>query len=205
MLLYAATYPRCGSGVLRHLMARNFGFGTDSDWDARPGDRAALAAAPGLRSVKTHAPPPADPLPGERAIQLIRHPGAAIASHYRLHHRGEDRERPLKRFIAGQRKTSDWSSYHRAWAQTSMPVLRLRYEEVTADPAAAVRAMAMFLGLPEPQVIVSESLEEAHQRNPSRNPAAGPDAWRELFQGKDLQRLRDAHGALAAEWGYSLD
>jgi LPS sulfotransferase NodH len=205
MLLYAATYPRCGSGVLRQLLAGNFAIGTDSYWDANPGDRPALAAAAELRSVKTHAPPPVDPLPGEVAIQLIRHPGPTIASHYNLHLRTNGVERPLKRFIAGQRKTGDWTSYHRAWAATAMPVLRLRYEDVTADPASAVHRMAEFLGLPAPAEVAFESLEAAHLRNPARNPAAAPDAWRQLIQGKDLQRLREAHGGLAAEWGYSLD
>jgi hypothetical protein len=204
MLLYAATYPRCGSGVLRWLLLANFDISTCSEWAPAPGDRERLAAAGEVHSVKTHAPPPAEPLAGEAAIQLIRHPGRAIASHFLLNQSTKARERPLKRFIAGQRRTGDWTSYHRAWSQTSMPLLRLRYEDVTADPSAAVAEIARFLGRPAPETVVAETPEQAHARNPLRNPAASPDAWRDLIQGKDLERLRKAHQELAAEWGYSL-
>jgi hypothetical protein len=205
MLLYVATYPRCGSGVLRHLIGRNFGIGVDSRWDAEPGDRAALARGPDIHSAKTHLPPVADPLPGEKAIQLIRHPGPAIASHYQLHLRTKGFERPVARFIAGQRNTGDWSSYHRAWAASPMPLLRLRFEDVTADPVTAVGRIADFLGRPVPAAISAETLEEAHLRNPMRNPAAPPDAWRQTITGEDMRSLRAMHGGLAAEWGYSLD
>jgi hypothetical protein len=205
MLLYVATYPRCGSGVLRHLLLRNFSIVTESHWDMQPGGRRSLADADAIFAAKTHAPPVADPQPGERAIQLIRHPGPALASHFRLHLDTRGKERPLKRFIAGQRLTGDWTSYHRAWSETSMPLLRMRYEDVTPDPTDAILRIAEFLGLPAPARVDFETLEEAHRRAPMRNPAAPPDAWRALFQGKDLERLREAHGALASEWGYCFD
>lgn len=205
MLLYAATYPRCGSGVLRHLLSDNFGIGAQSHWTFAPGEREQFAAADAIHAFKTHAPPPADPIAGEMAIQLIRHPGPAIASHFLLNQRTKAGERPLKRFITGQRRTGDWSAYHRAWSEASIPLLRLRFEDVTADPAGAVRRIADFLGRLVPETITSETLEQAHERNPTRNPAASPDAWRSVIQGKDLERLRAAHGPLAAEFGYSFD
>jgi hypothetical protein len=205
MLLYVATDPRCGSSVLRSLLLHNFDMLTDSGWDASPRERAALAASAAIHAVKTHRFPVADPLPGEVAIQLIRHPGAAIASHYHLHRRLHGRERPVERFIAGQRNTGDWTSYHRAWATCPMPVLRQRFEDVTADQPAGLRKICAFLGLEVPETIRFVTAEEARRRNPVRNPAAPPDSWRELIRGEDLQKLREAHGALAGEWGYAID
>jgi len=135
----------------------------------------------------------------------VRHPGATLASHFRLFHAtNPDKSRPLKRFIAGQRQNGDWSSYHRAWASAPLPLLRLRYEEVTRDPEAAVRALADFLGLPMPEAVTAETAEQAHARNPGRNPNAPPEAWRELFVDKDLDRLLSAHGVLMSELGYGV-
>lgn len=206
MLIYLANYPRCGSGVLRWLIRLNFHYGCDSHWDVAPGDRAALAADSALHFVKTHRPPHADYLPGERAVQMVRHPAAALASHFRLFHAANPgKSRPLKRFIAGQRQNGDWSSYHRAWADAPVPFLRLHYEEATREPEAAVRALADFLGLPMPATIAAETAEQAHARNPMRNPNAPPDAWRELFVGKDLTRLLAAHGPLMSELGYVVE
>lgn len=205
MLIYVATYPRCGNGVLHWLILLNFGYATDSSWIDSLADRAALAADPRLHFVKTHSLPHDSYLPGERAVQLVRHPAAAIASHYNLNRaRRPDSERPLARFIAGQRKTGDWTGFHRAWAAAPLPFLRLRYEDAVADPEAAVRALSQFLSLPMPAVVRSETAEEAHRRAPGRNPNAGPEAWRRLFDADDLQRLVEAHGELAAELGYVI-
>jgi hypothetical protein len=205
MLIYLATYPRSGSSVLRHLMKLNFGLDTDVMWDVEPGDRAALAASEIALCAKTHAPPLAQYLSGEFAIQLVRHPGRTLASHYRLHHLDPTKARPMKRFIAGQRQTGDWTNYHRAWANAPLPFLRLRYEDVTTDPRPGVQKIADLLGLPMPDQVAGDPPEAAQARNPTRNPIAAPDSWRDLFSVKDMMRLKEAHGELAARFGYGFD
>ena len=245
MLIYQATYPRCGAAFLRDLISINFGYlsanGYDSDatfpekWDVAPHEgepalltyrsranpeqrelllrhgaldaltpqlRARLAADPHRLFVKTHGPPPDDPLPGEAAIQFVRHPGPAIVSYWRLEHRRKESLK-LDDFIAGDCMFGSWSEYHAVWQDAQMPVLRLRYEDVLADQIAAVNAIARFLGVPAPPKPRPMPLSAAIERNPSRNPGEGLDGWRRRTTAAQRQDIWRRHGALAYRFGYT--
>jgi hypothetical protein len=183
-----------------------FGLETDSDWDMRGGDREALAASNAIHLVKTHQFPPATPLAGERAIQMIRHPAAATASQYRLFKATKPRERPLKRFIVGHIQSGlNWSSLYECWHETAMPFICFRYEDAYVAPFPIVAHIADFLGLPQPERPVAERPEEASARNPIRNPAAGPDGWRDVIDTRNHDRLIHAHAVTARRFGYVLD
>lgn len=245
MLIYQATYPRCGAAFLRDLISINFGYlsanGYDSDatfpekWDvaplegepalltyfsrSNPGQRELLlrhgaleALTPHLREkvaadprrlfVKTHGLPPERALPGEAAIQFVRHPGPAIVSYWRLEHRRKE-SLLLDDFIAGDCMFGSWSEYHSTWERAQMPVLRLRYEDVLADQIAAVKAIARFLGVPTPPQPRPMPLAAAIERNPSRNPGEGMDGWRRRTTAAQRQEIWRQHGTLAYRYGYT--
>jgi hypothetical protein len=245
MLIYLATYPRCGAALLRDLISINFGYlsanGYDADgefpekWDVTPLEgepdlqtyasrlnpgarelllrhnalkrltpelRQKLSADPRLLFVKTHDLPPASPLPGEAAIQFVRHPGPAIVSYWRLEHRRKESLK-LDDFIAGEIMFGSWTDYHRAWERAAMPVLRLRYEDVLADQVAAIKAIARFLQIAPPAKPRPMPLSAATERNPSRNPGDGPDGWRQRTTLQQRRAIWRHHGKLAYRYGYT--
>jgi hypothetical protein len=227
MLFYVATYPRCGSGVIRNALSRNFGMPVsngyaavtdrqptaDPDLDRAVGHpmvkepalerltpevRERLAALPDRLFVKTHERPFDAWFPGEHAIQMVRHPGAAIVSHQRL-----SGKRSLDDHIGGKCYAGSWSAYHRAWREAAVPTCRLRYEDVYAQPDLLLRGLERFTGLP----IVDRHVEtaaEATARNPERNPGLGLDGWRSLVSDEQRRAIVETHGPEAAEHGYDL-
>ena len=243
MLIYQATYPRCGAAFLRDLISINFGYlsgnGYESDhtfpekWDVtpleaepalqtyrRPGVderqlllrhgalkaltpelRERLAADPRLLFVKTHELPPETAFPGEVAIQFVRHPGPTLVSYWRL----QNVKKPvdLDGVIEGESMFGSWTSYHLAWEQAPLPVLRLRYEDVLSDQDAAIRTMADFLGLPTPWRIRHMPISAATSRNPTRNPGEGLDGWRHRTTLAQRREIWRRHGSLAYRYGYT--
>ncbi len=171
-----------------------------------PDLRAELAAEANLFFVKTHEPPQSDYLPGETAIQMVRHPAAACASYlHMLINFQPDAVASLAEIVRGTGVPGGgWSDYQEAWRAAALPKLLLRYEDLLADQAPAVREMARFLGLDPPSDVVDWPLEEARAANPKRNPGAGLDGWRKDFSEENLELLRHLHGAVAADFGYDL-
>jgi hypothetical protein len=225
MLVYVATYPRSGSGVLRSALLRNFGYMTangyaavnavqpDADPDLvgfgghrmvaepalqrlDPETRKRLAALPEPLFVKTHERPYDEWFPGEVAIQMVRHPGATMTSFYNLKRQASPDVR-LEKFL----RRTDWADYHRAWLAAGLPVLRLRYEEMYDDPVL-VDHLAAFLKL-DPIASRLESSKDAHLRNPERNPGWGVDGWRVQLTPAIEERLWEINGEVAARLGYS--
>lgn len=228
MLVYVATYPRCGNALLRDLIRENWlyltanGYGPNPPPDhpalARfiplnrprlPGhaleyltddNRERTAAAPEWYFVKTHELPFAKYFPGENVIQSVRHPGAAIFSHWRMKQQSAP-DATLEQFIQGQRFGS-WSAYHKAWRNASAPLLRFRFEDILADQERAVRALAEFLGFDVPEKIERSSLEAATARNPLRNPGHGVGGWLKHLSFDERRAVWEAHGEEAVRFGY---
>lgn len=257
MIVYVATYPRSGSGVLTRAIYLNFGhvtadgygrvssldpmldahvcdhpvhgFADDLWWPEwmhtytgpdgvrrrmvgppalkrlKPEARERLAADPCLYFVKTHEPPFARWFEGEKVIRMVRHPAAAIASHFELEKRfASDNARELERLIRGDCIGGDWSKYQRAWRDADLPALSFSYEAAFADQARVVREIAGFLSLPLGPVIV-ETLDQAHARNPARNPGRGLNGWRSVLSPDDVGLIRNLHGETAFELGYEFE
>ena len=171
-----------------------------------PDLRAELAAEANLFFVKTHEPPQSDYLPGETAIQMVRHPGAACASYlHMLINFQPNAVAALADILRGTGVPGgSWSDYQEAWRAAALPKLLLRYEDLLADQTPAVLQMAGFLGVDPPDEVVGWPLEEARAANPKRNPGAGLDGWRKDFSEENLELLRHLHGGLAADFGFDL-
>jgi hypothetical protein len=258
VLVYLATFPRCGHAFTRNLIFRNFGFVTANGYPApwehqkaklamretpepqpgfRPGLawgdwtlvyrapaggglrrtlkndalrlltpdlRRELAAEEGLYFIKTHEAPPERFFDGEVAIQMVRHPGAAIASHVRLLIDQGRADLSLTKYIHGKPGRS-WAQYHDAWRLARAPRLVLRYEDAFLEPEEAIRDIARFLDLDIPPKLVLSPIEEARASDPIRNPGRGIDGWRGDFTEADLDLLWRLHGKLAARFGYGRD
>ena len=171
-----------------------------------PGLRAQLAAETNLFFIKTHEPPKDDYFPGEAAIQMVRHPGAACASYlHMLMNYQPDKLVALADIVRGTGVPGGgWSDYHRAWRAAPLPRLTLRYEDQLADQSPAIRSIARFLDLEVKGDIAPWPLQEARKGNPRRNPGAGLDGWRADFSEGDLELLGELHGETAAGFGYDL-
>ena len=243
MLVYVATYPRCGSAILRETIRLNWQHATanlytSASWpeevvilpSARPEFtpyrykdgpvrrmlaspcrrllthdlRQRLADSPDYFFFKTHEAPPTDPIDGEVAVQLVRHPAAAITSQWKLHGATHDDCPPLAHFAEGSDTGGRWDRYHLAWGAAGMPLFRRRFEDVVQSPLDLVSGLADFLKLPHPEHPTVMTAEEAKARNPVRNPSRGPDGWMEQVSVAQLVKLWNRHKMVAKEMGYGM-
>ncbi len=126
--------------------------------------------------VKTHEAPPSDPIEGEVAVQLVRHPAAAITSQWRLDGATQD-ACPLRHFSESCDTGGRWDRYHRAWEEAGMPLFRRWFEDLIDSPFDLVREMGEFLRLPQPASARVMTAESAKKRNPVRKPICGANGW----------------------------
>ncbi len=166
--------------------------------------RGMLAADDDLYLVKTHEPPPADPIDGEIAVQLVRHPAAAIVSQHRLHQMTHETSPPLAHFYEGCDTGGRWDKYHMEWANSPMPLMRMRFEDVITGRIDLVARLAAFLKLPTPDNPQVMSQKAAHERDPKRNPVHGVDGWFEHIRVGDLMRIWNIHKGAAEDMGYGM-
>lgn len=243
MLVYLATYPRCGAALLRDTIAINWGLATANLYEPvvwsdelevsptscpallaynagpvrrrmlkspvrgtlTPDVRQRLAASPELFLLKTHERPPSETFDGEIAIQMVRHPGAALVSYWRLQNRLKGEDLSFNLFNGGARTGGLWGEYHAAWSNTDMPLNRMRYEDYLDQPGAIVWWLASALGLPAPANPKIFTMRDAHARNPVRNPGAGVNGWKDALTPAKIARLWELHGDVAAGLGYDID
>lgn len=164
--------------------------------------RAELGALPEVVFVKTHELPPAEPVAGECAIQLVRHPAAALLSEMKLANAMKpDRQRELNYFVDGLSNFGSWSDYHNAWGATSMPLLREHFERAVDDPQAFILKLAEFTKL-QPVALTSVSAQDANARNPVRNPTKGKSGWQADISCADLAHIWERHGETAKAFNY---
>jgi LPS sulfotransferase NodH len=85
----------------------------------------------------------------------------------------------------------------------------VRYEELVADPAGAVRGICAFAGLPyEPSMLDYPSAVDVsakpHQQRLRTPPTTGVRSWREDLADEDVARFEAVAGDLLAELGYEV-
>jgi hypothetical protein len=165
--VFLASYPRSGNSWLRFLLLEMTGrrSGFDTAFDEVPYVGAQTGAPElvpgGGRLIKTHEPY----LPVyRRAIHLVRDPRDVVVSYFRYMQRVEqivvlptDDESAsfdhfVDAFLAGRADAhGTWQTHLDSWldaAQTGKcSVLRLRYEDLRADPQSHVLAMGRWLDL----------------------------------------------------------
>ncbi|MBO6782099.1 MAG: sulfotransferase domain-containing protein [Alphaproteobacteria bacterium] len=254
-ILWIASYPKSGNTWVRFLVA-NMVFGgveTSADIEAMVPDvhrGASLTAhyhVNGTVFLKTHWAL-ADDMPQRGAtagaIHVVRHPLDVLRSHvdyFGLRDDGEKRSRFIDAYLAlggvpawEKRRYGTWVTHHAAWsaARGAFPLLALKYEDMTADPAAAVQRIAGFFRREMSdgdvdRVVAASSFERMRQleadeiargedgffaaeRSHSKDPSfrfmrtGKTDSYRELLSDVQLAAARDRFGALADQLGYEI-
>ena len=221
MIVYVATWPRCGNSVLRDLLWLNWGItvtdpympssGLETwrrimtakhgividaiepqifsmgpmvglvpgwlDWltDER---RAELAADTNTYYLKTHEPPFAAYLPGERVVQMVRHPLPACWSWHRL---SDEQGRAIAPEVLATRGNGatllGYVAFHERWLAAAVPTIRLTYERHVETPLATVRTIGAYLRLPLERPRVA-SFATMNSVNPMRYRAGAVAGWR---------------------------
>jgi hypothetical protein len=178
--------------------------------------RRSLACEGEALFLKTHHLPFDSYFPGEAVIQVVRHPGPALWSYFRLlAQQALERDAKarfdlppptLDRVISGEVQFGGWSAYHERWAAAAESLgrryLRLDFGALVDDQAQARRALSDFLDLPvSSQADVSfEAYQAKHQAHGVR----GRDVGYERFYVRgQLERLWQAHGATAERMGFA--
>jgi hypothetical protein len=242
MIVYVATWPRCGNSVLRDLFWLNWRVtvtdpympasglatwrrimtgkhGIEIDPDEPqiftlgphvglvPGwlewlteeRRRELAADSVTYYLKTHEPPYDDYFPGERVVQMVRHPLPACWSWHCLSR--EDKELAPE-FLAKRGNGTTLPGYvtfHERWLAARVPTVRIAYEHHFLRPEATVRTIAAYLDLPldEPRVT---SFTTMKTMNPVRYRAGRVAGWQGSQEQADA--VWAACAPVAARLGY---
>jgi hypothetical protein len=114
-----------------------------------------------------------------------------------------------------------WSDHVESWLAAPFPVHLTRYEDMLADPHAAIGAVAAFLGLPCDSRTIAAAVEattfsrlqgqerEAGFTEKPRYAAAffregNVDGWRRTLTPEQAARIVAAHGAVMRRLGYDL-
>jgi aryl sulfotransferase len=112
-----------------------------------------------------------------------------------------------------------WSDHVESWLGAPFPVHVLRYEDMQADPHAALGAVATFLGLPCDQAAIAAAVEAAtFSRLQSQERESGfiekprraaaffregrVDGWRQALSPEQAARIVAVHGAVMRRLGY---
>lgn len=163
--VFVATYPRSGTTwmqFLLHLLVR----GPQAEFrhinEVCPWFERSLAvgsvrpeqleAMPSPRIFKTHLPRRWLPS-GGRFVYIERDPADVLPSYYALYrsYLGYDGslDEFIERFVDGRVQYGSWWSHVEGWRRHAgdPDVLRLRYEDLRADPAATLRRVAEHCGL----------------------------------------------------------
>jgi hypothetical protein len=177
--------------------------------------REALAGEEELFFLKLHHPPFKAYLPGEKVIQVVRHPGAALWSLFRFlidtrlptaaHTLFKRPALTVESVIEGDPLFGDWSDYHRAWLGAARRLgsrhLLLRFEDAVADAGSAARQIAAFLDLP----VVSEErvdFESYRARRDGMDLRGTSRGYEPFFTIRQLVELWERHGPVAEAFGY---
>jgi hypothetical protein len=237
MIVYVATWPRCGNSVLRDLFWLNWGVTVTDPYMPASGlatwtkimtakhgvvidpDEpqifhlgAKVGLLPGWLSWLTEerraelaAERVASYLPGEKVVQMVRHPLAACWSWHCL-----TKEQKAHRSIPpevlateGHAGLLGFADYHERWLDVEVPLVRIAYERHSGHPEATVRTIGAYLGLPvdRPKVASFSTMKSV---NPMRYRAGRVAGW----QGTDeqAQAVWDACREVGMRLGYpSMD
>jgi hypothetical protein len=199
-----ASFPRSGNTWLRRLLEEATGQTCGTIYEAET-----ILPAPdtGL-AIKTHM---RDAHRYTRAIHLVRHPLDAIESYYywkRDCWGGKDMS--WERFV--DQRSAAWVGHTRYWMDVPYDVVRLRYEDLLADPCEPLRALTQWLGLEISARTIRAAVETcSFERLKKEGSSRGqPQFFRRGTAGdaiasyseEQLAMLRPRLASLLAELGY---
>jgi hypothetical protein len=158
--------------------------------------------------VKTHFHLPAITFPGERVLQIIRHPGATLWSFYKFFQERQGRnDVTLQSVIMGKHDFGDWSEYYTHFKaiepQLSGKLLMVRYEELAKSESEVCERMAQFFNLPIVDGVF-RPFEFYKQKRPQVARSGTVSGWEQNFSQADWDLLIERHGKMMEAMGYSM-
>lgn len=170
--------------------------------------RAYLAANTNIFFIKTHEKPFERYFPGERVLQVVRHPIATIWSHFVFHQNFNDPNDPpvsLEDAIVGTVKFGSWSDYYSAWSREGLNLttdyLCVCYEDLHERELAVASLIGHGLGLGDAHA--HDFFDSSQRRNPTRYPSGRPDTWKEKISPDNAYMAWILHSDVAESYGYS--
>jgi Sulfotransferase domain len=139
--------------------------GQKEQWDARPAyfERLRRTLMPPANLVKSHTPnsdwfgsPAFSFLPGDRIIHIVRHPCAVAVSCAAFY--GDTHQVAVEYLLTdyltrtgqphhGHEFIGSWSQHTRSWMKAvNVPLMRIRYDELVAQPQVLLGRLIAFLG-----------------------------------------------------------
>jgi len=167
--------------------------------------RKELAKSDEVYFLKTHHAPFERYFRGERVVQVVRNPGAALWSYaqFRLSMRGV--QPPMTEFIRGSIGYGSWATYHEAWAEAAGRLRRRyvcwTYEEMFDNEPAICERLASFTGAP----VLSwsrRSFDDYHAASPIQIRAGEATGWERHYSSGELHELWSRHRRMMEHFGY---
>ena len=167
--------------------------------------REALAADEEVYFLKTHLLPYEKYFPGEKVVQIVRHPGASIWSYYLFLNRNFQPRYSLEDVLTGRVPFGAWSDYHQKWLNAVSSLgnqyFRLSYEGLFEHEEDYGRKIGEWLGLPVlgksvPAFSYFQSLSSHLVRK------GDPDDWKLHFSEEQMTMLFETHGNTMKLLGY---
>jgi len=157
-------------------------------------------------------PPGKDESP---ALYIVRDGRDAIVSfaHYLKEVRGRPKlqsmsiEEVIADLVRREAPYGGWSGNVGAWRRRTAPTAMIRFEELAADPVAAIdqAADSLDLELPKPRGVLSFNVLRAGSPNPTIMRSGRSGSWKSEFPPELLDEFWRRHGAEMDAFGYSRE
>jgi lipopolysaccharide transport system ATP-binding protein len=236
MLIYLVSYPRSGNTWSRTLIEHCFDVSTYTLYSNRlhnmlverygtalPTPPAAeelqmlsrdlrqfLAASQDVFILKTHEMPFSEFFVGERAIHVVRHPGAVFWSYWHFLRDFELKIIDLNSVILGKYFGS-WSMHTELWQHAGRTLgeanyLRYSYEQMHQNIGDICERLSVFLDMPiRRSVDTMLSFEEQNRIQPKLVRQGKIDAWQDHYTAAQREFLVMRHGVVMRSLGYSTE
>jgi hypothetical protein len=199
-----ASYPRSGNTWLRGLIEAATGQATGSIYP----DAVMRRGAEGV-VIKTHA---WDMHRYTHGVFIVRHPFDALPSYF--HYRQniwKERNLTWEGFLPAA--IEEWRGHTARWlaAGRRMPIYRVRYEDLLAEPQEELGKLLAWLGFDLPAERVAAAIDHnALEKMRARHPRLGGEFFRRGLSGLGIEEFTEAQrelvrtrlGDLLAELGY---
>lgn len=170
--------------------------------------RARLAAEKTLYFVKTHELPYRRFWPGEKVVQIVRHPGPVIRSYSNLSSNGPNIKvrRTVEDIIEGRVTYKTWNEYHRQWQDTAARLghryAMVYYEAAAENPLVLCEAIQRLTGLPYRQPDSAKQFEQLQSSNPVYYRFGSNRDWESYFTREQVARIYEINTPMMKHFKY---
>ncbi len=169
--------------------------------------RLRLALEKTVYFVKTHELPYPRFLPGERVLQIVRHPGPVLRSFHSLSTNDPyTPSRSLEDLIEGHVPSKTWNAYHQHWQEVAESLgnryALVHYEAVTKNPLVLCDAIQRLTGLRYQLPQDVKSFEQFHAKDPVYYGFGTNRGWESYFTPEQVARIYDINAPMMKRFGY---